>query len=148
MRYPRLGSVSALLTWANRLCEQLERDWATSGAGGGGAGLYGSGRIIKPAMSSNAVTLDLAIGDIFIVTLDDNLDTITVSHPPATDRAARSFMVIFVQDTGGGNTVAFPAGWLWSEEPTITATGDAISRIQVDLIDSTYYADVRELDYL
>ena len=148
MRYPRLGNVSELIRWASRLCEQLERDWASGSGGGGGAGLYGSGRIVKPAMASNAVTIDLELGDIFIVTLTDNLTTITVSHPPDTASQARSFMIIFIQDAGGTNTVAFPAGWLWSEEPTITATGDAIDRIQVDIIDDVYYADVRELDYL
>lgn len=101
-------------------------------------------RILKPAMASNEVLIDLAEADTFWVELTDDLDDITVTLPRATDELRFDWRLILQQDAGGGNAVTWPAAWNWptSAPPVVSAAADAIDIFDFMVIDDAYYGRV------
>lgn len=79
----------------------------------------------SPAIAANAVTLNYTNGNVFKVTLDQNLSTITFSNlAPA---GTMSYIVLFLTQNGtGGFTVTFPAAVKWAGgiTPTMTSTAN------------------------
>lgn len=86
--------------------------------------------VSSPAISSGSVTLNFENGNVFDVTLDENLTTMTLSNPPASGDSG-SFTLILTQDGTGGRTVAFPASFKWAggAAPTLTTTANAVDII-------------------
>lgn len=75
-----------------------------------------------PSSSAGTLTLDLTTGNVFEVTLTENVTTLTISNWPATGRAG-SFTLVIHQDGTGGWTVTWPAAVLWhnGSAPTVSA---------------------------
>lgn len=65
-----------------------------------------------PSISAGTLTLDMTSGNDFDVSLAENVVTLTVSNWPVSGTLGK-IMVRLAQDTTGGRTVAFPAGWKW-----------------------------------
>lgn len=79
-----------------------------------------------PAISAGALTLDLANGNVFEVTLDQDVTSITVQNAPASGKAG-SFTLIFRQDATGGRTVSWPASFEWEgAAPTVSSPANAV----------------------
>lgn len=80
-----------------------------------------------PSSSSGVLDLDLANGNVFEVTLTENVTTTTFSNPPATGKGG-SFTLILKQDAGGTNTFVWPASvdWAGGTAPTLTTTTSAV----------------------
>lgn len=135
-RLPLLTAPGRLMDWSAALCRQLERDYSEH------RNRYG--KILKPAVISNEVTIDLADADTFIVTLDDNVSTVTALLPRATDAVRFDFKLVLIQDGGGGNTWAWPAAWEWAggTAPTISAGANAVDIFDFTVIDSVYYGRI------
>ena len=74
-----------------------------------------------PTISSNALTLDLETGNVFRVTLNANVTSLTISNPPASGTAG-SFTLIL--DITGAFTITWPAAIKWANgtSPTLTTT--------------------------
>lgn len=132
MRYPLLRTGADVVDWARRLVVELERADAVRG------------RILRPAVASNAVTLDLAEADTFIVTLIDNLSTITALLPRVTNETLFRWRLVLLQDDTGNRTVAWPAAWLWpgGTAPTVTASAGAMDIFDFLTIDSVHSGHV------
>lgn len=132
MRYPLLTDAGRLLEWSQRLVVELERDYGRAG------------RILRPAISANAVTLDLKEADTFIVTLTANLSTLTAILPRETIERRFDWRLALVQDGTGGRTVTFPGGWLWpgGGNPTVTAAANAIDIFDLTTIDSVHHGRI------
>ncbi len=78
----------------------------------------------SPTSSSNAMTIDLALGNAFQHTLTENT-TVTLSNPPASGTFGEC-IIKFVQDSST-RTVTWPASVIWpgNTAPVIsTASGD------------------------
>ena len=60
-----------------------------------------------PAISVGALTLDMTTGNVFAVTLTENVTTLTLSNPPTSGRAG-TITLILTQDGTGGRTVTWP----------------------------------------
>lgn len=75
-----------------------------------------------PAISSNTLTLNLENGNVFRVTRNANISTLTISNPAASGNAC-SFTLIF-DANGTSYTITWPAAVKWpgGTAPTITTT--------------------------
>lgn len=80
--------------------------------------------VSSPAISSNTLTLDLENGNVFTVSLNANITTLTISNPPASGRAGH-FALIFTAD-GTRRTVTWPSSVKWASgwDPRVTATNN------------------------
>lgn len=107
-------------------------EWATAGT------LSGTGieltsfteRYSEVTISSGAVTFNLDNANVFLVTLTENITSITFSN--VTSATVMPITIEFTQDATGGRTVTgWPAGVKWSggSAPTITATAAAVDVI-------------------
>jgi hypothetical protein len=75
----------------------------------------------SPSISSNSLTLDLNNGNIFIVNLNANITTLTISNPPSSQFSG-NFTIIFTAD-GTPRSVLWPPSIKWSTSvPTLTST--------------------------
>lgn len=94
------------------------------------------------AVSTNTVTIDCEAGNVFSVTLDDNVTTTTFSNPPASG-TAYAFALRLVQDATGGRTFAFPStvDWAAATAPTISSDADAVDWYVFTTVDggTTWY---------
>lgn len=79
------------------------------------------------AISGGSLTLDLESGNVFEVTLTQDVTSLSLVHPPLTGRAG-SCSLIVRQDATGGRTFTWPASvkWAGGAPPAITSTADAI----------------------
>lgn len=90
-----------------------------------------------PAISSNAVTINLSNGTHFQVTVNATLSTITFTNPPPTGYAS-TFTLALTQDGSGGHSIAgWPASVKWpaGSVPTFTTTAsktDLVSFVTYD----------------
>jgi hypothetical protein len=75
-----------------------------------------------PSISSGTLTLNIENGNVFRVSRNANITTLTISNPPATGNAG-SFTLIF-DANGTGYTITWPAAVKWpgGTAPTITTT--------------------------
>lgn len=70
---------------------------------------------------SNTLTLDLNNGNIFNVSLNANISTITINNPPSSQFVG-NFTIIFTAD-GTARGLIWPASVRWSvSPPTLTTT--------------------------
>lgn len=74
-----------------------------------------------PSSSSNVLTLDVVNGNVFEVTLTENVTTLNFSNPSPTGRSC-SFTLVLIQDSTP-RTVAWPGSVKWGSgaAPTISA---------------------------
>lgn len=81
-----------------------------------------------PSISGGALTLDRANGNVFAVTLDQNVTSLTLANPPASGRTGTMF-IFFTQDGTGGRTVSWPGSvtWLSGSAPTIASGANAVT---------------------
>lgn len=79
-------------------------------------------KVNSPTISSGTLTLDLATGRYFKVTLDANVTTLTFSNVPSGVDCTVDLKL--VQDATGSRTFAWPASVKWANGyiPTVTAT--------------------------
>lgn len=80
-----------------------------------------------PTVSAGTLTLDLETGNVFEVTLDQNVSSLVLANPAASGRAC-SVTLILKQDAIGGHTVAWPGNvkWMAGAVPSVTAAANAI----------------------
>ena len=78
-------------------------------------------------VSGGILTLDLESGNVFEVTLTQNVTSLSVVHPPAPGRAG-SCSLILKQDGTGGRTFTWPTSvkWAGGAPPAITSASDAV----------------------
>lgn len=78
------------------------------------------------SISSGAVTVDLALGNYFTLTLTENVTSITLDNLPAAGKA-RTFSIRFLQDGTGGRTVTFPSSFKFTDgsDFAVISTADA-----------------------
>jgi hypothetical protein len=81
----------------------------------------------SPSSSAGVLTLDLVNGNVFEVTLTENVTTTNFNNPPATGRGG-SFTLILKQNVGAGHTFTWPASvdWAGGTAPTLTTTVSAV----------------------
>lgn len=86
--------------------------------------------VTSPTSSSGLLTLNLENGNVFAVTLTENITSLTLSNPPTTGKAG-SVTLILTQDGTGGRTVTWPTAVLWpgGTEPTLSSGGGDIDVI-------------------
>jgi hypothetical protein len=79
-----------------------------------------------PAVSAGALTLDLETGNVFEVTLNEDVTTLALANPPAAGRAG-SCTLILRQDATGGRTLAWPGSIRWpaGNPPAISVAANA-----------------------
>lgn len=77
----------------------------------------------SPAISANVLTLNLANGNVFDVTLNANVTTLTISGAPASGKCG-SFTLIVQFPDNTARTVTWPASVVWASNvtPTLTCT--------------------------
>jgi hypothetical protein len=77
----------------------------------------------SPSITSNVLTLDLSISQIFLVSLNAPINTITISNTPSESNVASIFSIIFTAD-GTARIVAWPVSVKWASgsAPTLTST--------------------------
>lgn len=88
-------------------------------------------KVQTPDISSGVLTLNYKLGGMAVVTLDENVTSITVSNVPA----GGAMTVYFVQDATGGRTVDF-SGFKTAGGEGITLSTDADARDIVVFITS------------
>lgn len=78
--------------------------------------------VTTPAISTGTLTLDLSGSNVFVVTLNANITTLTISNPAASGTAS-SFTLVLAAN-GTAYTVTWPASVLWAggTAPTLTST--------------------------
>lgn len=96
----------------------------------------------SPFSTAGAITFDLDVGNIFTVTLAENITSITFSNVPTTDTA--NIVLVLTQDATGSRTVTWPASVKWSGgvAPTLSTTASAVDIISMFTTDAgtTWYA--------
>ena len=83
--------------------------------------------IATPPVSAGALTLNLAVGNVFEVTLTESVVSLTLVCPQAAGLAG-SCCLILKQDGSGGRTLAWPASMRWpgGVKPEISAAKNAV----------------------
>ena len=89
-----------------------------------------------PAISAGTLTLDLSAAQVFTVSLNANVTTLTISNTPATASRSIGFTLILTAD-GTARTVTWGAAVLWpaGTSPTLTSTNgkkDVFSFVTTD----------------
>lgn len=76
-----------------------------------------------PTISSGTLTLNLNDAQVFDVSLNANITTLTISNTDATSNTVNAFTLIFTMD-GTARTVTWPAAvkWAGGTAPTLTST--------------------------
>jgi len=79
-----------------------------------------------PSISTNTLTIDLSLGTHFVVALNADITTLTISNPPASGSAG-SFVLAFTAD-GTARAVTWPASVRWpgGTNPTLTSTNGKV----------------------
>jgi uncharacterized protein YjbI with pentapeptide repeats len=82
--------------------------------------------VSSPTISSGTLTLNLETSNIFTVSLNAAITTLTISNPPASGSGG-SFTLIFTAD-GTARAVTWPAAIKWASgtAPTITSTSGKV----------------------
>lgn len=89
-----------------------------------------------PTISSGTLTLNLNTSQVFLVNLNANITTLTISNTPSDSNTAVGFTVIFTAD-GTARTVTWPGSVKWASgaAPTLTSTNgkkDVLSFLTTD----------------
>lgn len=80
----------------------------------------------SPSISGGTLTLNIENGNVFTVSLNANISTLTISNPSPTGKSC-SFLVIFTAD-GTVRTITWPASVLWAGGLAPTMTGTSSKR--------------------
>ena len=80
-----------------------------------------------PEVSGGGLTLDLAAGNVFEVTLSGDVTSLALANPPPAGQAG-ALTLIVRQDGTGGRTLAWPAAvrWAGGQAPAVSAAAQAI----------------------
>jgi hypothetical protein len=80
----------------------------------------------SPSISSSALTLNLENGNIFNVSLNSDITTLTISNPPASGKTS-SFTLVLTAD-GTQRTITWGASIKWGTvgEPTLTSANGRV----------------------
>jgi hypothetical protein len=80
-----------------------------------------------PGISGGTLTLDLESGNVFEVTLTQDVTSLVLVHPPSAGRAG-SCSLILKQDATGGRAFTWPAAvkWAGGAPPAITSAANAV----------------------
>jgi len=80
-----------------------------------------------PAISGGVLTLDLATGNVFEVTLTEDVTSLVLANAPAAATAG-SATLLLKQDATGGRAVTWPASvrWAGGEPPAISTPAGAV----------------------
>lgn len=113
-------------------------------------GTGGGGDAVKVvAESTSELTVDLAEGNVYDVTLTANC-TISLSGLAASGRRSLA-MLVLRQDATGGRTVTWPAATKWPSgtAPTISSGAEAVSIVELWTLDggTTIYGRTAGLAY-
>jgi len=89
------------------------------------------------ASVSNVITLDMSLGNVFTTTLTENINTITVTNPPATGSYGELLWIV-TQDAASSFTIAWSATFLYPGgiDPVMTATVNAIDEFSLHTTDA------------
>ena len=92
--------------------------------------------LASPAISANVLTLDLSTAQMFTVSLNANITTLTISNTPATANRSIGFTLIFTAD-GTARSVTWGAAVKWAnnDPPALTSTNgkkDILSFVSPD----------------
>ena len=100
--------------------------------------------LTSPSISSNTLTLNIENGNVFTVSLNANITTLTIQNPPASGNGG-SFTLRFTAD-GTGRTVTWGASVKWpgGTAPTLTSTNNKVDTFVFFTTDAgtTWYAFV------
>jgi hypothetical protein len=103
-----------------------------------------------PSSSSNVLTLDCENGNVFEVTLTENVTTLTLSNPPASGTAG-AVTLILKQDGTGGHTFAWPVAVKWAGgiAPTISSGANDVDIYTLITTDAgtTWYGMIGGQDF-
>ena len=103
-----------------------------------------SERKTAPTISAGALTIDCATCATFVVALNANITTLTLSNPAASG-SLTSILLAFVAD-GTVRTITWPASVKWPSAiaPTMTGTNGRVDLLQLMTWDggTTWYAVV------
>lgn len=79
---------------------------------------YGETRT-TPSSSSNTLTLDYSLSNVFRVATTENITTVTISNPPASGTCGSFTLIV---DYGGAHTITWPASVRWPAATAPTQT--------------------------
>ena len=118
------GTISGINTFSNSKIERYREDVTAS------------------TISSTSHTLDLATANIFELTMNSSITSLTISNPPSSGEAY-SFTVIVKQDGTGSRTISWPASVKFpnASTPTLTTTPNKVDILNFITTDggTTYY---------
>jgi hypothetical protein len=99
--------------------------------GNSGTGGNADAPLSNPTISSGVLTINLAVGRVFTVSLTQNITSIVFQNVPAV--SAVNVQIIFTQDATGGRTVTFPSSFKWSGGTSlpVTTTANAIDVLNI-----------------
>lgn len=105
--------------------------------GGGGGGSSTDETTSSSNISSNTLVLDLDISRIFLVNLNDDINTITISNVPTTANISTGITIIFTGDDTT-RSVTWPISIKWPSNivPTLTSTNGKQSIISLITTDN------------
>lgn len=85
---------------------------------------YGE-RTVSPTISASALTLDLALGGVFLVAKNGTMTTLTIANVPASTKGTVSFSLKTTAN-GSSYTWTWPASVKWASgtAPTFTTTNN------------------------
>ena len=80
-------------------------------------------RTVSPTIGANALTFDLALGEVFLVSKNGNMTTLTISNVPAATKGTTSFSLKTTAN-GSSYTWTWPGSvkWAGASAPTFTTT--------------------------
>jgi hypothetical protein len=81
----------------------------------------------SPTISSGTLTVDLSAANVFTVSLNADITTLTISNTLATSNTSTGFTLVLTAD-GTARTITWPASVKWSggTAPTLTSTNNKI----------------------
>lgn len=90
--------------------------------------------VVTPSIVSNTLTIDLSLGSIYVVNLNDDITTFTITGTPISN--VYSMVLVFIAD-GTLRNVNWPTTFEWpgAVPPTITTTNgqkDVFSAFSID----------------
>jgi len=105
-----------------------------------------------PSSTAGVLVLDMELGNVCDVALDEDVTTLTLDNPPA-DGIMGVITLIATQDVTGTWDITWPAAIKWEQDsglsPAQTTTGDAVDIYALITIDAgtTWYGFVMGLDF-
>lgn len=78
---------------------------------------------VSSTISSGNVTLNLSEAQVFLIDLNSNITTVSITNVPVTSNIAINFSIVFTAD-GTQRTVSWPASvrWAGGSAPTLSST--------------------------